>query len=157
RKTNGADHPQFVFSEPGRRVADRADQALAQINLAADKIDNLPGKRIEKHAVDREIAAFGVFLRRTESNLIRMAAVAVADVLTERGHFDLPCAARSNDGHHAKCRAQSERFSFVEHPANLLGMSTGGHVKILRSATQQMVADASPCPIRGESVIAQLA
>ena len=63
-KANGAKHPQFVFGDALPRIADRAEPAGRQIVLPADVIDDPLVDRIEKQAVDGEIAAAGVLLGR---------------------------------------------------------------------------------------------
>ena len=70
---------------PMARMMPRAESILP-----ADKIDHAILQRIEKQAVDGEVAARGVVFGGAERDRVGVAAVAVSGVLTERGHFDRP-------------------------------------------------------------------
>ena len=94
--------------------------------------------------------------RRAEFHLIGMPAVAVAEILPERGHFNLPRRARSEHRHYAESRSDRQRFAVRKHAADFLRFGAGGHVVIDRNAAQQLIAHATAGPIGLEPVIAQL-
>jgi hypothetical protein len=68
-KADGAEHAQLVFFKTAMRLADGADDAGAEIVLAADVIENsrsevagLPVEHgVEHHAVDGEVTTEDVF------------------------------------------------------------------------------------------------
>ena len=61
-----ADHPDRVLHEPLVRIADRADQAVAQIGQAADVVDHRERGDVVEQRVDGEIPPERVFLGRAE-------------------------------------------------------------------------------------------
>ena len=62
REANGAQHSQSVFREALRWITDGANQPRLEISAAADKVDHFLRDGIEKHSVDGEVAALGIFL-----------------------------------------------------------------------------------------------
>ena len=71
--------------------------------MTADKIEQLARKRVKKHAVDREVAALSVELRRAEYHRLGPAAVNISAITAERGDLDLdPIVPRIEDPHDAE-------------------------------------------------------
>src|SRR5262245_53418506 len=63
RQSDTTQHAELVFREAVPRLADRADDPSLDILLTADEIQHLVRNRVEKQAVDREIAPFRVMTR----------------------------------------------------------------------------------------------
>src|SRR5688500_3188897 len=71
-ETTGETHrpkqSQVIFFEAMTGFANRADEAGFKIDLPAHVIDDAILNRIVEQAVDREIAALGIFFRRGEDD-----------------------------------------------------------------------------------------
>ena len=83
-ETDRAYHADRVLAKPYVRVADTADQAAVEVGETANMVDNTEGFDVIEEAVDREIAAACVFLRRSErivSVLIQASVVGVFGML----------------------------------------------------------------------------
>ena len=88
-EADSAEHAELIFGEPARGLADSADDFGGEIGAATDKIEDFAGVVAHEKTVDREIAALHVFFGRVGiDDLVGMAAVGVANVGAEGGHFD---------------------------------------------------------------------
>ena len=72
------EHAQVVLAEANVGPADGADDARAEVVLAADVINDAASGGVVKHAVDGKIAAVGVFAGGGEVDGIGAAAVGVS-------------------------------------------------------------------------------
>ena len=109
RKSHRAQHSQLVFGEPSLGFADSANDARREICTPAYKVQHFTGVMLHQQAVDGEVAALNIFLRRARvDDLVRMAAVGVADVAAERR--DLNLVAVPWNQHHSELRADPERI-----------------------------------------------
>ena len=59
-----AQKPEPVLGKTLRRIANRPHEPSGEVLAPADEVDHRVVRRIEKHAVDREIAAARVLFRR---------------------------------------------------------------------------------------------
>ena len=103
---------------------------------------------IVEKAVDRKVAARGVFLGRAERDAVGMAAVAVGGVAAERGDFDHAGLSGTDHRNHSESGPDGQRATAAEQLADLIGHGVGGHVVVLRRASQELIADAAAGPIR---------
>src|SRR5690606_27994512 len=97
REANRPQQPKFVLLHPGVGIADRANPAFVQIVKTADIVENAIINRIEKHPIDREIAALGILLGRREFNTTGMTTIPVISLGTESGDLHRGNAAFSID------------------------------------------------------------
>ena len=125
--------------------------------LPADEVDYLLPDRIEKHPVDREVAARCVLGGGAEGDAIGMSAVAVGGVTAEGSHLDQPRRLRPDHRNHSEGGADGQCASAAEQRANPLRLGVGGHVVVGGRATDQLIADAAAGPIRLEPRTAQTA
>src|SRR6185295_15875603 len=107
-------------------IADGANDARAEVLLAADPIEHPIGDGVVEHAVDRKIAPLHVLFGSAKSDAVGMAAIAVAAVVAKGGHLHLPRAiladaARRQDHNHAEGRSHGQRPPSPEKPPDLLG------------------------------------
>ena len=108
-ESHGADKPQFIFFEAPLGIADSANDPRAQIGAAVDVIEDFVGARIEQQAVDGEIAAQDIFLRRwRENDAVGMPPVGIADVRAESSNFNFGAAFGHEN--HAELRADRQRI-----------------------------------------------
>ncbi len=155
-EADGAEHAELVFADAQARIADGADDALLEILLAADVIDDLVGDGIEEEAVDREVAALGIVLGVGECDAVGMAAVGVGGVGAERGDFDLAGGARAEDRDDAERGADGERAAMAEEIADLIGRGARGDVVVFGGEAEEFVANAAAGPERFEAGSAEL-
>ena len=107
-EADGAEHAQLVFGEAEVGVADGADEVVGEVGLAVDEIEEggvhrgldlfafgvelsveLEADGVEKHAVDREVAAVDVVGGGGgEADGVGAAAVGVGAVVAEGGDLD---------------------------------------------------------------------
>ena len=96
RETYRAHHAEFVFREAAPRFTDGANDPGFQVGLPADKVENLAVVVTHQQAVDGEVAALHVFLRRLRINhAVRVAAIAVTHIRAEGRHFYFPAIPRN--------------------------------------------------------------
>ena len=126
-----------------------------QVLLPADEVDHPLLDRIVEQAVDREVAARGVFLGGAEGDAVGMAAVAVGGVAAEGGHFHRAGRFRPDHRNHPEGGADGQGAAAAEQRADLIGHGVGGHVIVLGRAAEQLIADAAARPIRLEPRPAQ--
>ena len=134
-----------------------ADHPPGEVLLPADEVDHLALQRIVEQAVDGEIAAYGVFPRGTEGDVVGMPAVAIGGIPAEGGHLDHARLLRPAHGDHAEGGADGQRPFLAEELTDLLGAGGGGHVVILGRAMQKLIADAAAGPIGLEPRLAEAA
>ena len=88
-KTHRAQHAQFIFRETQLRPPDGSNDPCIEVLASTDEIQHFILDGIEQQSVDGEVAALNIFLRTfAEAHLVRMAAVAVADIAAEGGDLD---------------------------------------------------------------------
>src|SRR5713226_4358365 len=74
RETYGAHHAEFVLREATHGLTDGANDPGFQVGLPADKVENLAVVVTHQEAVDGEVAALNILLRRLRINhAVRMA------------------------------------------------------------------------------------
>lgn len=157
REANDAQHAELVFFEAAVRVADGADDPVAEIALAADVVEERGGEAaglamqdgIEHHAVDGEVAAEDVFAgARGEADFGGMAAVEISDIAAKGGDFGedfaaVDCVADEDD---AELGADGKGAG--EQRQDGVGMRAGGHVKVFGLDAEEEVAHAAAGEIR---------
>ena len=143
-ETHCAQHAKPVFGEALRRIANRAHQFRGDIRAAADEIDHLLGNRIVKHSVDREIATFGVFLRRGKTHLTWMSAVHIRLIRAKGRNFELKIVLQYDN--HAETRTYRVRTR--ENVLHLFRSRVSDDVIILRSQIAHHIAHTAAREIR---------
>ena len=171
RKTHGAEHTQFVLGKAAFGLADGAHDSGLQIVAPADKIQNLVCRRIEHHAVDREIPALHVFTGIfSKANLVGMTAIGVAHIRAKSRDLDdggvTGEGARRSTGERGRGAVVLERHehhpellpdgeSLREDLHDLPRSSVGRNVVVGRLAAKQQVADTSAGEVGPVSALAQ--
>ncbi len=145
REPDGAEEAELVLAEPGRGVADGAEDAVAEVGLTPDVVDHLAGGRIEEHTIDREVAPRGVDLGRAEDDRLGMTAVDIRPIAPEGGHLHLLIGLRAAHPDHPK-RDPHGDGPVPEHVHDLLGAGVGGHVVVAGRQTELEVPDTTPGP-----------
>ncbi len=160
-KADGAEHPQLVFLEAAVGLADGADNAGAEIVLAADVVENGRGEvaglavqhGIEHHAVDGEVAAQDVFLHaRGKTDFGGMAAIVVGDIRAKCSNFGDNFRELAFAGDVFTDENDTEVGSDGEGAGKKLedgvGMGAGGDVEVFGRQAEEQVADAAASEIR---------
>ena len=138
-ESDGADHPQRILLEPGRRIADGAQDAGARIEGSAVRIDQrgrLARAPAPGHRVDREVAARQVgFDRIAELDPMRTAEVGVVVVGPEGRDLEVLAVAPDGD------RPELVLVDGVrEERDDLLGQCFRGEVPVGRDAPEDDIA-----------------
>ena len=98
RETHAAHHAEFVLREAAPGLTDGANDPGFQVGLPADKVENFAAVVTHQQAVDGEVAALHVFLRRPRINhAVWMTAIAVTHIRAEGGHFYFQAIPRNQD------------------------------------------------------------
>ena len=167
RKAYRPQQSQFIFGKSLLRISDRADDSASQVLPSTDIVEHFAADRVQKHAVDGEIAACNVFSRIiAESHFIWVAAVGISDVAAERSHLDaLRPGGPSNfaiwhcfevgHGHEHNSKLRSHRISLRKDAHDLRGRGIGGDVVILGFSSQQEIAHAPAHQIGLKAALAQ--
>ena len=137
---DGPHHAYRIFAEADVGVADASQQTLLKILQAAHKIDH--GKRLDivEEPVHREIAAFGIFLRRAEGvvfGLVQTVFILHRIGLAPEG-AGLDHLASEDDVRQPKTSADQE--TITEQAADFIRPRIRPDVKILGLTTEQQVA-----------------
>jgi 8-oxo-dGTP diphosphatase len=149
-----ADRPkqsQFVFAKSVGRDADRSQDATFQVCLATDKVDHSLLNRVVKQAVNREVAAAGVFLGRCQGHPIRTAAIGIRAIGAKGSNFDLTVLTLDTSMY----QHDTERFAdragmlWTKHTADLIGGSAGRNVEIMGLVSHERIPHAPPRKIGG--------
>ena len=138
-ETHGAQEAQAVLAETRGGVADGAQDARGEVGPTADEVDHLVGNGVEEHAVDGEIAAFGVAPGRGEGDIDGAAAVDVDAVGAEAGDLELRLAIQDADDTEVRADGDCAR----EQRLHLLGAGAGGDVEVVRGDAAELVAHAA--------------
>ncbi len=138
-------------SKRSRGIADRADDAGAQIAHPAHQVDDPLAGRVEVHPADREVAPARVLLDRAEAHRRGTAAVDVGRVGAKSG--DLERVAVDDHDDHAEARADRDRV--VEQALHDLGTRVGRDVVVLGRDAEHAVAHASAGEVGDEAALAQ--
>ena len=146
-----AQKPQPVFRETLRRVANRPHEPGAEVLAAADEINHGVVRRIEEHAVNREIAAARVFFRRREVHFCRVPAVEISAVGPESRDLELQVIFQND--YDAEMRAN--RVGAAENLLHLGGVRVGRDIDIFRNLTADEIAHAAACEVGGVAGCAQ--
>ena len=139
-EADGAEEAETVFGKAGEGIADGADLLGSEIGLALDVIEEFVFEGIEKHAVDGEVAALGIFLGGGEGDGGGAATVEVGAVDAKGGDFkNVIVQAESDD---------AEGFAlgiggFGEEGLDLVGGGGGGDIDIGIGALEEGIADAT--------------
>ena len=136
-KAHRSKQTQTVFGETCGWVAYGADDPGFQIGPAVDEIDNLPRDGVEKHAVDREIAALGVLARIRVGDSFGVSAIEIKAIGPESGHLKLHFPFQYAD--HTKVCAHS--VCAGEKSLYLLWARAGGDVVINRRSPSEGIAN----------------
>ena len=136
-KANSAHHAQLVLREPEFGIADGANHSRAQILLAAYEVQYPAVIMSHQQAVDGEVPALYVFLRRIRINhAVRVPAVAVAQVRAEGRDFHFQTVLRDQD--HAELRADGDALWKKSGDFDWCGI--GSHIVVGGFAPQQKIA-----------------
>ena len=139
----GAHEPQAVLAESLDGIADGPQHLRLEVCPSADVIDDISVCWIEKHSVDREVPALGVFLGSCEGHAFRAASVAVRAIGPERGDFEHGAAFVDHD--------DSEMGTDVLGPGkqleDLRRGGIGGDVVIVRFPSEEFVTHAAACEV----------
>ena len=139
-EADGAEEAETVFGKAGEGIADGADLLGSEIGLALDVIEEFVFEGIEKHAVDGEVAALGIFLGGGEGDGGRAATVEVGAVDAEGGDFeDVIVDAEADYAEGFALRVGG----FGEEGLDLVGGGGGGDIDIGIGALEEGIADAS--------------
>ena len=150
-ETHRAQHPQPIFLETLRRLANGADQLRLQIRASAHKIDHLVRCRIVKHSVDREIAALCVFFRGREMDCARPPAVEIGVIGAKGGDFELEPVL----DHHDDAEMRADRVGARKSLLHYLRGGVCGNVEIFRRFAADDVADTAAGEVGDVAAIAQ--
>ena len=126
------EHAELVFGKSLQRIADRPHDARLQVPPSTDVVDQFVRERVVEHPVDGEVAAKRIFPSGAERYGVRSPAIAVRGVTTKRGHFNLPFLLASQDGDHAKRRADNQRPPLAETAPDVVGRGVGRDVVVVR-------------------------
>jgi len=140
-EADGPEQTKPVLAKAGPGIPDGADRFGLQIGPALHKIQHLVLQGIEKHAVDGEVATFGILLRCGESDGGGAATVEVGSVNAEGGDFKNVLALFEPD--HAKGLALGIR-GLGKNGLDLIRRGGRGDIDIRISAVEQGVPDAAP-------------
>ena len=144
-EADGAEEAEPVFGEAEGGVSDGAETAVFEVIAAADEIDDVAGERVEEHAVDGEVAAFGVGFRGGEDDVVWAAAVEVGTVGAERGDFE-EVAVEVDDDDAEVC---ADELGAREEGEDLVRGGAGGDVVVVGLAAEEFVADAAAGEVGG--------
>ena len=122
-----------------RRIADRPEESGAEVLATADKIDHGAVRRIEEHAVNREIAAARVFFRRREVHLCRMPPVEINAVGPESRDLELQVIFQNDND--AEMRA--DRVGPAEDFLHFLRSRVGRDIDVFRRLPADQIAHAA--------------
>ena len=146
RQAGRAQHAELVFGKSLQRIADRPHDARLQVPPSTDVVDQFVRERVVEHPVDGEVAAKRIFPSGAERYGVRSPAIAVRGVTTKRGHFNLPFLSTSQDGDHAKRRADNQRPPLAETAPDLVGRGVGRDVVVVRDEPRELIAHAPSGP-----------
>ena len=139
-EADGAEHAEFVFGEAAFGFTNGADEVGFKILLAAYVVEDFLCVVAHEEAVDGEVAAGHVFLRRFGvDDLIGVAAVGVAEVVAEGGDLDFAVFALDED--YAELSAYGEAVG--EELEDAIGVGVRGDVKIGGFAVEEEIANAA--------------
>ena len=144
-ETDSTEKAKTILRKTGDWVADGTDKFCGEIGLSLDVIEELIFERIKEHAVDGEVATFGVLLGGGEGDGGGSAPIVVGAVKAEGGDFEnMFIEAEANDAEGFSLRIGS----FGEKRLDLVGRGGGGDVDIGVGALQKRIANA-PAGIDG--------
>ena len=167
-EADGAEHADGVLAEADVRVADAAQDPLAQVAQAADVVDHAVLERVVEERVHREVAAEGVLLGRAEG--------VVAHLVERAGRLRVAAAGRGGAGGVVRLRVAAEGRGLdlllaeadqreaeaapddegvAEEPLDLARAGVGRHVEVLGRAAEEDVADAAADEIRDEAGVVE--
>src|SRR5690349_11044895 len=159
---DGANHPDRIFQEALRRIADASNHARIEISKSAGEVDDRKVADVVEQRVDREVATERIFLGRSERVVTvehaivmsGMAAVLERDAVmrplgygqffgsqlaTEGGHFDR----LGTKPDMSQPEAAADDPAVLEQTLDLIRVRVGADIEVLRAAAEQQVADAA--------------
>src|SRR3989338_1357986 len=86
-ETDSAEKTQRIVPDACSGIANEADETLREIVLSSVRIENLPGNRVEVHAIDRNVATLCIGFPVTEGDGCRKTAVTQLVFLPESCEF----------------------------------------------------------------------
>ena len=122
-----------------RRVANRPHETGLEVLAPTDEIDHGVVRRIEEHAVDREIAAPRVLFRRREAHFRRVPAVKINAVSPEGRDLELEVIFQNDDD----AEMCADRIGTMENFLHLGGARVSCDVEIFWSLTADEIAHAA--------------
>ena len=150
REPHAADEPQLVLGEARMGIADAAEDACAEVRLAADEVEDLAGEGIEEQAVHCEIPPSCVALGVREGNRLRVATIAIRAVRAEGGDLKFPAVFQHDD--HTKLRP--DRHRAWEELLDFLRTCARGDVDVVGLLSEKPVANTAA---RKKSLVARRA
>lgn len=157
-KSDGSQHAKFVFFDAGGGVPDGAEDAVCEVLLAFDEIDDMMTEGVVEQAVDRKVAALGVLFGRGEGDPIGSAAIRV-DAIGSKSrdlHLAFSTAATTMDEHHAEGFADRARLMEAENVPDVVDPRVGCDIEVLRLDFEQRVSYAASRKVGDKSRIDQL-
>ncbi|MCY1431544.1 hypothetical protein D9M71_475160 [compost metagenome] len=151
-ETHGPQHPYRVFLVALRRIADQADQVIADVVYAVGVVEDAFADRIVIQGIDGEVATLRVFFQGAidviaqdapafvARRLVAVFLVFVLRVIGAEGR-DFDDFAAEVDVHQFEPAPDDSRVT--EFGPYLLGCGAGGNVEIFRGNAQQHVAHAT--------------
>ena len=138
-EANRAEGPESIFVEALEGIADAAHEALGEILLASEGIDEVAPHRIEGHRVEREVAAAQVrFDLGVKVDLGGAAAIEVGALGAEGRDLEALAALADRD----RPVLDAGRDRLREHALHLFGAGAGRDVEVLRRRTAEEIAHA---------------
>jgi hypothetical protein len=101
-ESNSPQHPQMIFPKSHGSDPNRPNQALLEIVLATNVVNNSALERVKEHSIDGEVSPEGILAGTTESDPGWMPTIGVRSIRTECCHFHLPSRPRPKHRHHTK-------------------------------------------------------
>jgi hypothetical protein len=168
-----AKHAYGIFLKALRRIADRSDDAVAQVVEAAGVVDDREGRDVVEQRVDREVASEGILFRRAERvvTMDQSVELSISRFHIQRDWFCVvgvrqlrrrDLAAKGGDFDRLRAEANvrqaeppSDDPAVAEESLDLVRVRVGADIEIFGMATEQEVADAAADEVAGEVVLVQ--
>jgi len=89
RKPHTPQQAEFVFREPGARIANGPHHVPLDVRPAAHEINDFAGERVLKQAIDGEVAALRILFRCAIAHRRGTPAIEVGRIGSKGRHFEL--------------------------------------------------------------------
>lgn len=133
------ENPEVIFAEAFIGVSNGPDDLFLEVLASADKIEQLFGDGVPKHAVDGEITTHGIFFGGCKGDFLGVASVPVVGFGPEGCDFHL----FSVEDDHYDAESGPDFEGFLKEGDNLFGLSVGDDVIVFGSSSEEIVSDAA--------------